>query len=60
MDEDQWPEFVTVAEVPGMLRVSNMTVYRLLADGQLDATRVGRSIRIHAGSLRQYLKAGGG
>ena len=47
--------FMTVAEVARTLRVSNMTVYRLVNSGQLDAVRVGRSYRIREGDLQRYL-----
>jgi excisionase family DNA binding protein len=38
--------FLTVAEVADMMRVSNMTVYRLVQSGTLPAVRFGRSYRI--------------
>lgn len=38
--------FLTVAEVAVMMRVSNMTVYRLVHSGDLPAIRFGRSFRI--------------
>lgn len=38
--------FLTVAEVADMMRVSNMTVYRLVHSGELPAVRFGRSFRI--------------
>ncbi|HEY4224693.1 MAG TPA: helix-turn-helix domain-containing protein [Pseudolysinimonas sp.] len=38
--------FLTVAEVAEMMRVSNMTVYRLVHAGELPAIRFGRSFRI--------------
>lgn len=38
--------FLTVAEVAEMMRVSNMTVYRLVHSGDLPAVRFGRSFRI--------------
>ena len=47
--------FVTVAEVADQLRVSNMTVYRLIQSGQLPATRVGRSYRIREEDVDRYL-----
>jgi excisionase family DNA binding protein len=47
--------YVTVAEVAGLLRVSNMTVYRLVQSGQLPAVRVGRSYRIHEEDVDSYL-----
>lgn len=47
--------FVTVAEVARQLRVSNMTVYRLVKSGQIPAVRVGRGYRIREDDVRKYL-----
>jgi excisionase family DNA binding protein len=44
-----------VAEVAGLLRVSNMTVYRLINAGQLAAVRVGKSYRIREDDVDKYL-----
>ena len=52
---DAKPRFVTVAEVADQLRVSNMTVYRLVQSGQLAAVRVGRSYRIREDDVDRYL-----
>lgn len=49
-------EFVFVKEVAAQLRVSVMTVYRMVHDGDLEAIRVGRSIRITATSFAAYRK----
>ena len=38
--------FLTVAEVATAMRVSKMTVYRLVHNGELPAVQVGRSFRI--------------
>ncbi|ARJ04383.1 excisionase [Cnuibacter physcomitrellae] len=38
--------FLTVAEVADMMRVSKMTVYRLVHSGELPAIRFGRSFRV--------------
>ena len=37
-------QFLTVAEVAALMRVSKMTVYRLVHNGELPAMRVGRSL----------------
>jgi excisionase family DNA binding protein len=50
-------QFLTVAEVARRLRVSNMTVYRLVNSGQLPAVRVGRGYRIRTDDVHKYLKA---
>ncbi|GAA1741146.1 helix-turn-helix domain-containing protein [Aeromicrobium alkaliterrae] len=39
-------EFLTIAEVAAQMRVSKMTVYRLVHGGDLEAVRVGRSFRV--------------
>lgn len=38
--------FLTVAEVADMMRVSRMTVYRMVHSGELPAIRFGRSFRV--------------
>ena len=38
--------FLTVAEVAEMMRVSTMTVYRMVHAGEMPAIRFGRSFRI--------------
>jgi excisionase family DNA binding protein len=38
--------FLTVAEVAELMRVSKMTVYRLVHAGELPAVRFGRSYRV--------------
>ncbi|WP_425394870.1 helix-turn-helix domain-containing protein [Actinospica robiniae] len=47
--------FLTVAEVATVLRVSKMTVYRMLRDETLEAVRVGRGYRIPAKAARALL-----
>ena len=47
--------FLTVPEVAEQMRVSNMTVYRLLHSGELPAIRVGRSFRVPVEALEAYL-----
>lgn len=46
---------LTVAEVAGIMRVSNMTVYRLIKSGQLGAIRVGKNYRIRRSDVHRYL-----
>ncbi|MET9067776.1 helix-turn-helix domain-containing protein [Streptosporangium sandarakinum] len=47
--------FLTVAEVAVALRVSKMTIYRLVHSGELPAVRLGRSFRIPEPAVRDYL-----
>jgi excisionase family DNA binding protein len=48
--------FLTVAEVANMMRVSKMTVYRLVHAGDLPAVRVGRSFRVPEDAVDEYLR----
>lgn len=47
--------FYTVAEVAQRLRVTEKTVRNHIRDGRLRVSRVGRSVRIDDGALREYL-----
>jgi len=49
--------FLTVAEVAALMRVSKMTVYRLVQSGELAAVRVGRSYRVPEQAVHDYLQA---
>ena len=48
--------FLTVAEVAELMRVSKMTVYRLVHSGELTAVRVGRSFRVPEHAVHTYLR----
>ena len=48
--------FLTVAEVAGLMRVSKMTVYRLVHSGEMPAVRVGRSFRVPEKAVHDYLR----
>ncbi len=50
-------KFLTVAEVAAVMRVSKMTVYRLVHNGELPAVRVGRSFRVSEEDVNEYLKS---
>jgi excisionase family DNA binding protein len=55
--------FLTVQEVAEVLRVSTMTVYRLIKNGDLGAVRVGKAYRVREDDLdafiaNQYTQAG--
>jgi len=49
-------KFLTIAEVASMMRVSKMTVYRLVHGGDLPALRVGRSFRVLEEDVNEYLR----
>ncbi|GEN80958.1 helix-turn-helix domain-containing protein [Actinotalea fermentans] len=48
--------YLTVAEVAELMRLSRMTVYRLVHGGELPAVRVGRSFRVPQDALDAYLR----
>ena len=49
--------FLTVAEVASIMRVSKMTVYRMVHNGDLPAVRVGRSFRVPEDAVHTYLES---
>jgi len=46
---------VTVPEAARMLSISRQSVYAMVADGRLDALRVGRRVIVKTASLRKML-----
>ncbi len=58
MVEDRLGEqLLTVSEVADHMRVSNMTVYRLIKAGELPALQIGKNYRISSEDLSAYLDA---
>jgi len=51
----QISDFLTVSEVARLLRVSNMTVYRMIHSGELKAIQVGSRYRLRESDVTQYL-----
>lgn len=49
-------KFLTIAEVAAVMRVSKMTVYRLVHGGELPAVRVGRSFRVSEKDANDYIQ----
>jgi excisionase family DNA binding protein len=50
-------QLLTVAEVAAIMRVSNMTVYRLIKGAELPAIRVGKNYRVRESDVDRYLSA---
>ncbi|ALE07219.1 AlpA family transcriptional regulator [Arthrobacter sp. ERGS1:01] len=48
--------FLTVQEVAELMRVSKMTVYRMVHAGELPAVRFGRSYRVPQNAVEAILK----
>lgn len=49
-------DLMTVREVADAMRVSTMTVYRLINAGELPALRVGRHFRVLRSDLETYVR----
>ncbi|WP_150958049.1 helix-turn-helix domain-containing protein [Microbacterium testaceum] len=56
MGELQEVRFLTVAEVAELMRVSKMTVYRLVHSGELPAVRFGRSYRVPESAVAEAVQ----
>lgn len=48
--------FLTVAEVARRMRVSKMTVYRLVHSGELPAIRFGRTFRVQRSAVESLIR----
>jgi excisionase family DNA binding protein len=51
------PRLLTPNEVAEQLRVSTMTVYRLIKSGELPAARISNSFRLREQDVDAYLEA---
>lgn len=49
-------DLLTVDEIAADLRVSRMTIYRLVHAGALPSLRIGRTIRIRRSAYATYLR----
>ena len=49
-------KFLPIHEVAVIMRLSKMSVYRLVHSGELEAVRVGRSFRIPEQAVASYLR----
>jgi excisionase family DNA binding protein len=49
-------KFLTVTEIATIMRVSRMTVYRLVHSGELASIRVGRSFRVLEQDVLQFVR----
>lgn len=48
---ERLPRMLTVIEVAKRLRVSKMTIYRMIDRGEIEHVRIGRIVRIPAAEL---------
>jgi len=51
--------YLTIAEVAAALRLSKMTVYRMVRAGTLAADRFGKSYRVPESAVVEYIRASG-
>ena len=58
MEQQSAPRLMTVTEVADIMRVSKMTVYRLIHSGEMPAIRVGKSFRVPEAAVTQMIQAG--
>jgi excisionase family DNA binding protein len=49
-------KFLTPQEIADTLRISNMTAYRLIHNGELAAHRIGRSLRIDPRDFADFMR----
>lgn len=49
------PRFLTAAEAAERMRVSKMTVYRLIRSGKLPAVQIGKAYRVREDDLEGFL-----
>ena len=55
MDKPNAPQILTASEAADVMRVSKMTVYRMIHAGELPAIRVGKSFRVPSQAVSQLL-----
>ena len=55
MDEQQH-EYLKVPEVAEILRVARSRAYELVADGEIPAVKIGRSVRVSRKELDRWLE----
>lgn len=49
-------EFLTPEEVSKLLKVTRLTVYRWIKEGELKAVKAGRAVRVRREDLEAFLK----
>jgi len=59
LKDREYPEIMNVGEVADLLRVSNQTVYNLVTEGRLPATKIGREWRFSLPRIMELLAGEG-
>ena len=49
-------EWLTYAEATEIVGLSRVTLWRLVSDGEVEAARVGRAVRLNRESLNQFMR----
>ena len=55
--QQEWVDYPTAERYSGL---SHTTLWRKVSSGELKAARVGRSVRIHLPSLREFMERASG
>ena len=55
-DDFDEARFITASEVAGILRVSRMSVYRMIKQGELPAFRLPAGYRVREEDVHRYLR----
>lgn len=53
---EQQEQYVSVEEMARMLSLSKNKAYNVLASGEIEAVRLGKSVRVNKASLDAYLR----
>lgn len=51
------PLLLTIPQAAAVLAVGRTTLYELISDGQLDVVHIGRSCRVPADAIREFVDA---
>jgi len=54
--DEQHNEWLKVPEVAEILRIARNRAYELIADGEIPAVRIGRSVRVSRKGLDRWLE----
>ncbi len=55
MGHNHFHDFLTVQEVAGILRLSDLTLYKYIKEGSLEALEFGGHYRVSRGALKAFI-----
>ncbi len=59
MEDQALPQLLSATEVAELLRIKPWRVYERIRAGDLPAVRIGRTVRVSASALRDWIEHGG-